>query len=610
MRRRGLAAAVVLVASLGAAAPAAASPRTECDPFGARACVMPFPNDMNLTVRDASTPTGRRVRLPRKGLIRTAKGRTPDPAEWNRNDGFSPGQTIVARVPGLTSAAAARRSGLTPVNDLGRYDDRGASLVVIDAQTRRRHLVWAEVDANTDRAGQRMLLIHPAENFVEGRRYIVALRNLRTASGKRIAPSRSFAAIVRGRGPARYRARYRTLLRTLARAGVSKRGLHLAWDFTVASERSLQSRMLAIRDAAFAQLGDTSLADGRVDGRAPEFRVEQVSDPGDPRVARRVRGTFTVPCFLDQPGCPVGARLNYPSGDPDALPVQRPGNTMQATFECTIPRRALDTPARISLYGHGLLGEPTEIDADNVRAMSEEHGMVFCATPWYGMADEDIPQAVRGLQDIGDFPPIADRSQQGFLAQLLLGRLLLHPSGLASDPAFQVDGRPLLDLGELYFDGNSQGAILGGALTAIAPDFRRAVLGVPAMNFSVLLYRSGNWDVYGQVYNPSYLDAGERALGLALVQMLWDRSETNGWAAHATTDPPSGTPPHTVLLHPSVGDRQVTTWQADAMARTMGASARRPAIAADRTAEKEPLFGIPSIPAFPFGGSAMRAWPT
>ncbi len=32
--------------------------------------------------------------------------------------------------------------------------------------------------------------------------------------------------------------------------------------------------------------------------------------------------------------------------------------------------------------------------------------------------------------------------------------------------------------------------ILGGALTAIAPDFTRAALGVPAMNYSVLLPRS------------------------------------------------------------------------------------------------------------------------
>ena len=36
---------------------------TACDPFASRACLMPFPNDMNLTVRDRKSPTGLRVRL-------------------------------------------------------------------------------------------------------------------------------------------------------------------------------------------------------------------------------------------------------------------------------------------------------------------------------------------------------------------------------------------------------------------------------------------------------------------------------------------------------------------------------------------------------------------
>mgnify|MGYP006174404665 CR=1 FL=1 len=56
---------------------------------------MPFPNDMNLTVLDRSTPTQRRVKLPRAAMIRNKDGVTADPAEWNRADGFSPGQTLV-----------------------------------------------------------------------------------------------------------------------------------------------------------------------------------------------------------------------------------------------------------------------------------------------------------------------------------------------------------------------------------------------------------------------------------------------------------------------------------------------------------------------------------
>ena len=601
-----------LAVALAAAPPAAGSVRTACDPFGSRACAMPFPNDMNLTVRDATTPTGLRVRLPAAALPRTRDGVAADPAEWNRADGFSPGQLVVVRVPGLTSPRAARRSGLTPVTDLARSRRRGASLVVIDARTRERQLAWAEVDVHDAPVRQRTLLIHPARNLAAGRRYIVVLRNLRTASGRRIAAPRSFRAILRGGGPARYRGRYRGILRTLRRAGIGKRGLYLAWDFTVASRRSTQSRLLHMRDDAFAQLGDDRLGDGVVAGRPPGHDVTGVGDaPGDPRIARHVTGTFEVPCYLDRPGCPVGARLGYASDDPDALPVQQPENVLRARYDCIVPRAALTTPGRLMLHGHGLHGSGERIlRGDNVRAMAAEHNFVTCATDWYGLSAADRPQTLRALRDPGEAPAFVDRQLQGLLAQLYLGRLMLHPQGLAASRAFLTDrGRPTMDATALFYDGNSVGGIMGTSLAAIAPDFRRAVLGVPGINFSTLVPRMRSWDDLGRAHADAVPDAGDRALGLALLQMLWDRSEPSGWAANVTRDPPPDTPAKAVLLHVAVGDQQVSTWQADALARTLGdVFARRPAIAPARTLERSPLFGIPTIPAFPFAGSGIVVW--
>src|SRR3712207_5141995 len=171
--------------------------------------------------------------------------------------------------------------------------------------------------------------------------------------------------------------------------------------------------------------------------------------------------------------------------------------------------------------------------------MASEHDMVFCGTEWSGMASEDIPNAIKSLNDLSNFPTLPDRLQQGFLNFQYLGRLMLHPSGLASHPAFTG----LLDLSALFYDGNSQGGIMGGALTALGTDFRRAVLGVPGMNFSVLLQRSSNWDIYGKVLAPAYPPESDRALAIAMIQMLWDRGEGNGYAHHMTRDPLEGTPP-------------------------------------------------------------------
>ena len=234
--------------------------------------------------------------------------------------------------------------------------------------------------------------------------------------------------------------------------------------------------------------------------------------------------------------------------------------------------------------------------------MSQEHDFAFCATAWSGMAAEDIPNAVKLLGELSGFASLPDRLQQGFVNQLYLGRLLIHPNGLTTDPAF----KGLVNPSRLYYDGNSQGGILGTALTAIAPDFTRAVLGVPGINFSVLLTRSSNWDTYGAVFNPGYPRQADRPLVLSLINQLWDRGEGDGWAHHVTNDPPAGTPAHRVLMHAAVGDFQVTTYQADVLARTVGASVHKPAFLPGRSLERVPTFGIPAINAEPVRGLGAR----
>ena len=59
------------------------------------------------------------------------------------------------------------------------------------------------------------------------------------------------------------------------------------------------------------------------------------------------------------------------STKPDALPTQVPGNVATAQFECIVPITA--TPARrarISLYGHGLLGSRAEVKDSWVQALA------------------------------------------------------------------------------------------------------------------------------------------------------------------------------------------------------------------------------------------------
>ncbi|MEE1928618.1 hypothetical protein V1J52_10500 [Streptomyces sp. TRM 70351] len=581
-----------LVLGTGLLPPVAAAPpvppraplETErgCDPLDPAACLLPFPNDWH-TVADPATDTGRRIAFGARTLPADTSGTPIDPAQWNRSDGFSPGSTVLAQVPGLDLA----RSGAAPVTDIGASLHRDAPIVLLDLDTGERHPYWAELDARAADPRRRALIVRPARNLAEGHRYAVALRGLRDGDGRRIAPGPAFRAVAGERLPEGHalherQRRLRPVLRALARHGVSPRGLHLAWDFTVASERSLSERMLRMRDDSFRALGDG----------VPQFTVTGVTEhaAGDP-VARTVRGTLHVPSYLDQPGGPPGSGLRYGA---DGLPERAPGNHQAAVFQCAIPRPALSRPGTPGLYGHGLLGRESEVGSSSVTGFAGRYNIVLCATRWQGMAEEDVPHVVRTFGDLSGFHTIPDRLQQGVLNGLWLGRLMTHPDGLSADPAFRgARGRSVIDRRDgLVYYGNSQGGIMGGMLTAVSTEVRRAVLGVPAMNYSTLLQRSSAFAPFQPLLDAAYPDALDQQLGLALMQMLWDRGEANGYAHHMTDDPLPGTPRHQVLMHVAFGDHQVSPTAAEVQARTIGARVHVPATAPGRNPDEEPYWGI------------------
>jgi hypothetical protein len=601
----------------------------DCQPFlDDKPCLQPFPN--NLFTKGANTPTGRRLKLPADAMPVNTEGVAIEPTEWNRNDGFSPGSMISVHVPGLDTPQALQNTGPVPLADLSRYKRENAPVVVIDQDTRRRWPIWAELDSNAASPEATNLLIHPAKNFKPKHRYVVALRDLEDASGNRIAAPRWFELLRDGGNlPGELdaqRKRYRSIFKALRKGGIERdNGLYEAWNFTVASRRDRTARLLEIRDDAFAQLGDRNLADREVDGAAPQFQVTQVEgappisedDPTpDPGILRIVHGNLTVPCYLNEPGCPPGAEFNYASAKHDALPSQIPGNVAKPEFACVIPRAAQGTPARAGMYGHGLLGSASEsVETDHVRAMAVEHNFIFCGVDSWGMSANDIPYDVTALQDLNRIPAVFDRLQQSAVNTQFLGRAMIHPNGLMTHPAFQSNGQTLIDIGGVYYDSNSQGGITGGMNTAIAPDLRRSVLGATGMNYGgMLLQRSSEFPtyatfLYGTVPGGGYRDDSLHPLVLSLAAQLWDRGEADGYAAHMTSKPLPGTPKHKVLMQIAYGDFQVTNYAAAVKARTAGVPAYKPPIdLPERGQDENLLYRIPAIQKLPFKGSALVVW--
>jgi hypothetical protein len=623
---------------------------SKCDPDDSAQCLLPFPNNYN-TVPDPKTATKLRVNLPLSGMpqntVKSFSGKVShtaiDPTQWNKNDGFSPGSSLLTKIPGLETAAALTNSKLPPVDDIGTYADADSGVVVIDTSTGQRWPVWAEVDSNADTDAHRLLIIRPAKNFLEGHRYVVGLRNLKNAANQPIAPSAAFKtfrdnlpstdATITARRPA-----MESIFKTLTTAGVARSSLNLAWDFTVASENSLTSRALQIRNDAFHQLGDDNLADEVVPptSHSPAFTVNSVCLPhntggGCPtddvdrsnktdfvnNIARQIKGTVTVPCYLDK-ACASGGQFTYGADGK----IQQHG-TYQARFVCNIPTTAnAGNTATSALYGHGLFGDYDEAgEAADVWKLGHDHNIIVCGADWIGMAEEDqAPTALNALNDLSKFEPLVDRLQQGYLDFNFIARALhttAAQGGFASNVNFQDGGQPLIDTSHVSYYGNSQGGIAGGALTALAPDITRSVLYVGAMNYSTLLPRSVDFDdfkpfIFGQYAGGGYSDSEIHPLLLALMQMLWDRGDPDGYAQHMTTDPLLDTPVHHVLMEISLGDHQVSNIAALVEARTAGLHLRtNQTLAPQRLVGHENLlWGVPTVEsgALPTTQDGINIW--
>jgi hypothetical protein len=664
--RRALAALAVGVLSLISILPAGAgaepivpaSTNVTCDELDPAVCLFPFPNDY-FTVPDESTDTGLHVSfdplaMPRNGAEVTegGEGKPVDPTEWNRNDGFSPGTPVLTYVPGIDlhvtwgtqdrphSEVGPNEPGYYDyrdhITDIGLYKKRNAPIVILDAKTGKRHPFWSELDTHPGAvsAGEQALILRPATNFEEGRRYIVALRGLKTSDGSDIEPRAEFLAYRNGEGADAERQTHyeEEIFPVLKKSAIDRDALYLAWDFTIASERNLSERMLHIRDDAFGRiLGDENLGDRIVAGDSPGFTVDSTEDRTDSwqdshgvqqtQPYRRVRGRVTVPNYLDRiqqtEGHLQANSLPYDAPAPgsrfldlngDGLPDQNPiESTVNVPYVCDVP---LNGRANFpTLYGHGLLGSRDQIG--DVK-WPRRDGFLGCAVDWWGMSSVDLPTVASILGDFSNFPSLPDRAQQGFLNFLFLGRAAVHPQGFAADPAFQQEEVSLIKTATdkqtwLYYDGNSQGGIMGGSLVAVSPDIHRGILGVPATNYSTLLSRSVDWEgSYAVPFYEAYRDPLERQLVFVLAQMLWDRGEANGFAAHMTTDPLENTPRHEIMLQLAFSDHQVANVAAEVEARSIGAPIMKPGLAPGRHWEAKPYFS--PTKSYPYDGSALVYW--
>ncbi len=559
----------------------AANPASRCDVFQPDDCLLPFPSDA-FTVNDpTSLVTKRRVSLAAASMPVNAAGVRADPAEWNRQDGFSAGSPIIVHFKDLDPVASK-----LPVSDnVNASYSVDAPIVMADATDGARLGYWTEMrDGAT--AGDPVLVIHPSVTLPEGHRIAVGIRRLVAHGGSAVKASAAFAAVRDGvttdiAGLAERARDLEQVFALLQLEGVRRADLQLAWSFTVASGTNLTGDMLYMRDDAMATINQVS----------PPFRVLGVDSFSDDRAQpvgvtfRRVVGSFDVPLYLTAEGGP-GARLNR---GPDGRPARV--GTYRADFRCMFaPSLGQDSPARLALYGSGLLGSDELFDSGRVRDMIAEHNFAYCATDWMGLSKNDVDTAAGAFSDISNFASVADRLQQSVINTLFLGRLMRYYSGFGNVTSFQDgDGIRLIDMENVYFDGEGSGAMFGVTTTSISQDWTRGAFTSPALTLADLVTPTGALGGMLAPMSASYPSSVDQQLVVALGEQLVDRAGGAAYAQHMTEAGFENTALHPVLVQEVVGDRSVSNAATEQFARTMKAAVRQPVVVAGRTPA---LFGF------------------
>jgi hypothetical protein len=504
-------------------------PLLDCDPLVPEFCGYPFPSNV-YTVEDGDTMTGRKVQFGDEFL------RNNDSLPWDYSDGFSAGTPILTYLPGASGDELGGQA------DIDQSLSASSPSILLDAETGDLVPHFAEIDVQSTTADQRSTMIRPVVRLRDNARYIVAFRSLTNDDGDVIEASPEFAAL-RDNTPSddesveARRALYEDIFAKLEAKGWTRGDVQIAWDFNTASDENNTQWLLHMRDTAF----DLIEQDGG-------FKYTITSAEPDPNaeIAFRILGTFKVPLFMTFPE--PGSLLVL---DDDEMPMVNPDMPWaEIPFEVRIPNSATaENPAAIVEYGHGLFGTAGQIGADHFQTFMNEYNYAFVATDLQGMSDPD-EAVVRNALLTGKFSAVHtlwDRLHQGFLNHLVLLRMM--KTAFAEDETYgqYIKGD------EAYYHGISQGGIMGTVILGLTNDVERGALGVPGMPYSLLLFRSVDFDIFLIVIRAFYPDYRMNQLLIGMAQMLWDRVEPTGYTHHISENTLPGVNPARGLAGDDVG---------------------------------------------------------
>ena len=510
-----------------------------CDNLVPQYCPLPWPSNRWLTA-DASRATGFRLAYDPAALPVNQRSAPVDVTPYERLDGFSPSSQIITLFDEPLDL-----TDLPGFDTLDRSLEPDCPTVILDLSSGERVAHWVEHDIRADAPEETLLYLRPAERLQPDRTYGVALRRLVGISGTPIVASPVFAALrdaqisdagqVEARRPA-----FETLFAALTQQGIDRSALQLAWSFHTESFSSAHDPLLVMRTDALERIGQEGMG----------CTITDSEDNYRDIIYRRVRGTFTVPWYLNADKLPAEL-VRDEEGFPTYVEDREVG------FTALLPRSVVDagTPGPLVVWGHGLFGEAEgTISRGAVLRTAESAGVVIVGTDWAGMSAKDLLFLGTAMADISRFYMVGEMLQQGMINQIALTRTMMGRCRL--QPEMTADGASLIDPETRYFVGGSQGSILGGTFLTLSPDIDRGALVVGGTNLSFMIERSIHYNTFEPVMQPAYPRRLDRATIMVLSQHTWDRAESASYLRHTQVGLP-GIGPKSFLYLVAHNDAQV-----------------------------------------------------
>ena len=441
-------------------------------------CMLPFPDNFH-TVADESTETGRLVAFD-DAAMPPQLGRRPD-----RGGALQPQRRLQPGSDGRDQGARPRHPGGVGGDRRGaaqrpraRSSASRQPVVVIDAKTGERWPIWVEIDSNAldpraDRAAD------PPRAQLRGRaplrrRDAQAQRRRRRRCSTAPEGFRYYRDDLPVDEPASTRSASASTgsSGTLRKAEIKRKNLYLAWDFTVSSDENIAAAAAPhprrrLRRARRHRPRRRRGAGRRARrSRSPRWRTSP--PPRTPRWRGGSRAPSRCPCYLTaelRAGRPLRARRGR-AARAGTAPTRR-ASTAGSRAPPSTPRAR--PPGGRRSTATGCSGRPRRRPRATSRS-SARRTTSSSARPTRSDSRARTSRTSPGTSSptSANFPELTDRVQQGLLNELFLGRLMIHADGFLSDAAFHVDDTdagspPVLDTSRLYYNGNSQGGILGGA---------------------------------------------------------------------------------------------------------------------------------------------------